>query len=254
MLDDVAIDPAGENLNLLTGTTEADCQYAEGPPQPLQNPLPDPTPSVLGIEVEEFVQLPESSTTPAASDQRLIRHNRITHLDEVPDSSGRLMVPDMNGVLYLIDKESGEYVEYLNVRDAFIDNFHNHAGLGTGFGFAEFHPEFAENGILYTVHTEAGSALTEDVPDFPAFGGAAFHSVVTEWTATDPAAETFAGTSREMMRIPFAGRVHTVQQIAFNPTAEEADEDHGLLYMLVGDGGNGVGNDCEYQSIAFGRV
>ncbi|MGC5616221.1 PQQ-dependent sugar dehydrogenase [Georgenia sp. Z1491] len=209
---------------------------------PLLNPLPDPTLTTLAIEVEELVQLPESSPTPEPTDERLIRHNRITHLDEVPDDSGRLMVVDMNEILYLVDRDTGEYVDYLNVRDHFADNFHNHAGLGTGFGFAEFHPDFADNGIFYTVHTEGGTALTEDEPDFPEYGGTAFHSVITEWTADDPSAETFSGTSRELMRIPFAGRVHTVQQIAFNPTVEPGDPDHGMLYILVGDGGNGVDN------------
>lgn len=241
-LDDVAIDTAGENLALPTGNV-ADCEVADTGPEPLLNPLPDPAPSSLGIEVEELVQLPESQTTPETQDQRLVRHNRITHLDEVPDGSGRLAVPDMNEILYLVDKDTGEYVDYLNVRDQFVDNFHNHAGLGTGFGFVEFHPEFAENGLFYTVHTEAGSALTEDEPDFPAFGTTGYHSVLTEWTATDPAAETFEGTSREVLRVPFAGRVHTVQQIAFNWTAEEGDADYGNLYILVGDGGNGVNND-----------
>ena len=240
-LDDVAIDTEGENLTNPTGNP-ADCAYTGDQEQPLLNPLPDPALSTLGIEVTELAQLPESETTPETQDQRLIRHNRITHLDEVPDDSGRLMVPDMNEILYLVDKESGEYVPYLNVREQFVDNFHNHAGLGTGFGFVEFHPEFAENGIFYTVHTEGGSALTEDEPDFPAYGNTAFHSVITEWTATDPAAETFEGTSRELMRFPFAGRVHTVQQIAFNPTVEPGDADYGNLYILVGDGGNGVGN------------
>lgn len=241
MLDDVAVDTSGVNLDLPTGNV-ADCETAEPAPEPLLNPLPDPELSTLGIEVEELVQLPASQTTPETQDQRLVRHNRITHLDEVPDGSGRLAVPDMNEILYLVDEETGEYTAYLNVRDQFIDNFHNHAGLGTGFGFVEFHPEFAENGIFYTVHTEAGSALTEDTPDFPAFGNTGYHSVITEWTATDPAAETFEGTSREIMRVPFGGRVHTVQQIAFNWTAEPGDADYGNLYILVGDGGNGVGN------------
>ncbi|MCB7137939.1 PQQ-dependent sugar dehydrogenase [Cellulosimicrobium marinum] len=242
MLDDVAVDASAENLAIATGNPGDCAAGGTTPSEPLLNPLPDPTPSALGIEVEELVQLPESQTTPATSDQRLVRHNRITHLDEVPDGSGRLAVPDMNEILYMVDEETGAHVAYLNVRDRFVDNFHNHAGLGTGFGFVEFHPEFADNGVFYTVHTEAGSALTEDTPDFPAFGGTNYHSVITEWTATDPSAETFAGTSRELMRVPFAGRVHTVQQIAFNPTVEPGDPDHGMLYVLVGDGGNGVGN------------
>lgn len=241
VLDDVAVDTSGQNLDIATGNP-ADCAYTGDVEEPLLNPLPDPRLSTLGIEVTELAQLPESQTTPETQDARLVRHNRITHLDEVPDGSGRLMVPDMNDILYLVDKDSGEYVPYLNVRDEFIDNFHNHAGLGTGLGAAEFHPDFADNGKFYTVHTEAGSALTEDEPDFPGYGTTGFHSVITEWTATDPAAETFEGTSREVLRIPFNGRVHTVQQIAFNPTVEPGDADYGKLYILVGDGGNGVGN------------
>ncbi|GAB3814803.1 hypothetical protein GCM10028820_11380 [Tessaracoccus terricola] len=241
-LDDVAIDNTGQNLALPTGNPN-DCAYTGDVAEPLLNPLPDPRLSTLGIEVTELAQLPESSTTPATQDQRLVRHNRITHLDEVPDGSDRLMVPDMNDILYMVDKASGEHTAYLNVRDAFIDNFHNHAGLGTGFGFAEFHPDFADNGVFYTVHTEDSSKLApEDEADFEAYGGDAFQSVITEWTATDPAAETFSGTSRELMRIPFGGRVHTVQQIAFNPTVEPGDADYGMLYILVGDGGVGVGN------------
>ncbi|GAB4085989.1 hypothetical protein GCM10028784_26190 [Myceligenerans cantabricum] len=242
MLDDVAVDTAGQNLALPTGNP-ADCAAGgTGPGAPLVNPLPDPSHSTLGIEVTELAQLPASAPTPAPQDPRLVRHNRITHLDEVPDGSGRLMVPDNNEVLYTVDRDTGAHVPYLNVRDAFVDNFHNSAGLGTGLGAAEFHPDFADNGKLYTVHTEGGTALTEDTPDFPEYGGTAFHSVVTEWTATDPSAEVFEGTSREVMRVPFGGRVHTVQQVAFDPTAAEGDPDHGMLYLLVGDGGNGVGN------------
>ncbi len=129
----------------------------------------------------ELAQLPESSTTPATQDQRLVRHNRITHLDEIPDGSGRLMVPDNNAVLYTVDKDTGAHVAYLDVRQQFLDNFHNSAGLGTGLGSAEFHPDFAENGLFYTVHTEGGTALTQDTPDYPAYGNTQFHSVVTEW-------------------------------------------------------------------------
>lgn len=242
MLDDVAVAPTGQNLTIPTGNA-GDCAYDDEQREPLINPLPDPTGSNLGIEVTELAQLPESSTTPETGDERLIRHNRITHLDEVPDASGRLLVPDNNEAIYLVDKDTGEHVEYVNVRDEFIDNFHNHAGLGTGLGSAEFHPDFAENGLFYTVHTEGGDGVVDHEPDFPEFGQTEFHSVVTEWQASDPSAEVFEGTNRELMRVPFAGRVHTVQQMSFNPTVEPGDDDYGLLYILVGDGGNAVGNN-----------
>jgi hypothetical protein len=37
-------------------------------------------------------------------------------------------------------------------------------GLGSGLEFVTFHPDFAKNGRFYTVHTEAGSALTTKAP------------------------------------------------------------------------------------------
>ena len=203
--------------------------------EPLSNPLPDPERSRIGISVEEFAQLPESSPTPSPSDERLVRHARINDIAPVGDGSGRLAVPDLNGKLYLLD-ENGNHVEYLDVRKAFEPDFHNHAGLGTGFGFVDFHPEFADNGKFYTVHTEY---RPDEKTDLPTFGGADYHSVLTEWTADDPSAGTFEGTRREVMRIGYAGRIHTMQQIGFNPTAKRGDADYGLLYVLSGDGGNG---------------
>ena len=35
-------------------------------------------------------------------------------------------------------------------------------------------------------------------------------------------------------------QIHAIQQIDFNPTAEPGDDDYGLLYLAVGDGGYGV--------------
>lgn len=210
--------------------------------EPLLNPLPVPIRSNLGLVIEPFVTLPPSApTSGVATDRRLQRHNRINDLSELPDGSGRLAVPDLNGPLYMLD-DDGSHVVYLDLNRYFPD-IHNHAGLGTGFGFVAFDPAFGGNGRLYTVHTESGPALRREASDFPEFGNAVVHSVVTEWIAEDPAADSFAGRSRELLRIAFGGRIHSVQQIGFNPTAGEGDPDYGLLYLLVGDGGNGVGND-----------
>jgi len=207
----------------------------------LINPLPDPIPSQLAVVIERFVTLPESRpTSGAVTDRRLIRHNRINNLGELPDGSGRLAVPDLNGPLYLLD-DDGSYVEYLDLNEHFAD-IHNHAGLGTGFGFVAFDPEFGDNGTFYTVHTESGDALSARESDFPEFGNAVTHSVVTRWVADDPAADRFSGTTTEVLRIAFGGWIHTVQQIGFNPTAARNDPDYGMLYLLVGDGGNGVDN------------
>ncbi len=223
---------------------------------PVPDPIPqDPKKSSLGLVLEEFHQFPQTSPTPPPTDQRLVRHARINYIGEVPDGSGRLYVPDMNGPMYLLDGDQRH--TYLDIRDHFEPDFHSHAGLGSGAGFITFHPEFEENGKFYTVHTERGGAFTKPTT-FPAQqrqGSSATHGVITEWTADDPAANTFSGTRREVMRLAFAGQIHGIQQIDFNPTAEPGDRDYGLLYIASGDGGIGVVTD-DPQNLAnpYGKI
>lgn len=62
--------------------------------------------------------------------------------------------------------------------------------------------------------------------------------VLTEWKVKDPAADSFAGTSRELFRADMVSGIHGVQEITFNPLAKPGDEDYGLLYIGVGDGGS----------------
>lgn len=200
-------------------------QWQAGPP-PLMDPVPEaPGEARLAIQLERVATIPASDTTggPAA---------RINYLTEPTDGSGRLFVPDLRGTLHAID--AGSVTPYLDVREVFPE-FMDSPGLGSGLGFVAFDPEFAENGLFYTVHTEDGRALTEKRPDYSS-GEDRVHGVVTEWTVTDPAARTFEGTYREVMRLGFRVMLHGIQQIGFNPLAEPGDEDYGLLYVAVGDG------------------
>ncbi|WP_307831756.1 PQQ-dependent sugar dehydrogenase [Prauserella cavernicola] len=221
---------------LLTGT-----QAAAQADDPILDPIPeDPVTSGLGLTVEEVAQFPKSETTPEATDPRIIRHARINHLGELPDGSGRKYVPDLNGNLYFLGGEgNGDEPEvYLDVKAQFPD-FFSGKGMGQGFGFVTFDPEFESNGVFYTVHTEAGAALEKETT-YPEQPGTQFHGIVTQWTADDPAADEFSGSSREMLRFGFAQQIHGIQQIDFNSTAAPGDEDYGLLYVAVGDGGLGV--------------
>ncbi len=78
-------------------------------------------------------------------------------------------------------------------------------------------------------------------PDFipPGFTAAevTFHNVITEWHATNPAASTFEGTRRELLRV---GHVvdflfHPIGHVEFNPTSKPGAPDYGLLYVSVSD-------------------
>jgi hypothetical protein len=216
--------------------------------EPITDPLPrKPITSGLGLVLTKFASLPRSEPTPPPTDQRLVRWARINYLGEVPDGSGRLFVPDLNGKLYLL--EHGQPHVYLDVGAAFAPEFFSGRGLGQGFGFVSFHPESKTNGKFYTVHTELASLATKQ-PDLTPQPNTLYHGVVTEWTADDPSASTFHGTHREILRIGFAGQLHGIEQIDFNPTAQPGGADYGLLYLAVGDGGQGVRTD-DPQNLAM---
>jgi glucose/arabinose dehydrogenase len=219
-----------------TSTATATATRVEAPPIP-----PPPTPSTLGLVLEEYAQLPASTPNGPWTDVRIgTRHNRINYVGELPDGSGRLYVPDLNGNLYLVEDRQPSV--YLDVAAQFPE-FLSWRGLGSGFGFVTFHPEFAENGKFYTTHTENPTAPGAQTYPGQPLRSSGVQSVVTEWTAHDPAAGSFTGTRRELFRYRFASQIHAIQQIDFNPTAEPGDDDYGLLYLAVGDGGYGVESD-----------
>jgi hypothetical protein len=221
---------------------------------PITDPIPqDPIASGLGLILTEYAQFPKSDPVPAPTDSRLMRYARINHLGELPDGSGRRYVPDLNGKLYFLPASGGTPSTYLDVRSRFA-NFYSGKGLGSGFGFVAFHPEFASNGRFYTVHSEAFNALTTQPTDWTQ-SSAVIQSVLTEWTATNPAAGTFSGTSRQLMRIGFGAYIHAIQQIEFNPNATAGSPDYGLLYVAVGDGGRGTsGTQPQTMSVPFGKL
>jgi glucose/arabinose dehydrogenase len=206
------------------------------PGVPLTHPLPNPTPAGIGLILTPFAQMPRSAPNPPVeSGDNLDRWNRINYLGEIPDGSGRLFVPDLNGKLYVL--RNGTPQVYLDVAKQVGASFWDHDGIGTGFGFVAFHPDFVRNGKFYTVDSEARDALTTKKPSLPAPTTTTNQGVITEWTATIPAADTFSGTHREVLRLGFEDDIHGIQQIGFNPTATPGSPDYGLLYLAVGDGG-----------------
>jgi glucose/arabinose dehydrogenase len=206
---------------------------------PLADPIPaQPLAPVVTVRLEEVLTMPASRPWPEPGDSRLRRWCRINYLGELPDGSARLFVPDLNGRLYFIEGRTPTV--YLDLAAEFAPDFWSHRGLGAGFGFVAFHPDFASNGTFFTVHTEAGNALASQDPSLPAQVDPVHHGVLTRWIADDPRAHTFAGTRREVMRIAFASYIHGIQEINFAPTAGPSDQERGWLYIAVGDGGVGL--------------
>ena len=193
---------------------------------PVAAPVPNrPVPAGIEATLAPVATIPASSATPPRA--------RVNYLGEVPDGSSRRYVPDLNGTLWLL--EGDEPTAYLDLADR-LPRFVSRPGLGTGLGFVAFHPDFADNGRFYSVHTEDGLAVGTPRPTLPSPASPRMHGVVTEWRATDPGARSFAGSHREVLRIGFPTHNHGIQQIAFDPSRPVGDPQRGLLHLAIGDG------------------
>ncbi len=191
----------------------------------LTNPIPDPIEfKGLALETETYVVV-----TPSADAAPLSRLGLIRTLP-----GGRQFVNDLRGFIHEFGRGTSSL--YLDVRPDH-PHFVDAPGLGTGLYSFAFHPEFLENGRLYTAHAEGRDAPGE--PDFvppdvvPERG---YDAVLTEWIASDPSAPVFSGTRREVLRVRTTGTVRAIQEVAFNQHARPGDPDYGLLYVPIGEG------------------
>jgi hypothetical protein len=88
-------------------------------------------------------------------------------------------------------------------------------------------------------------------PGFTA-ADATYHNVITEWHAKNPAANTFEGTRRELLRVAHVvmNLTHPMGAVEFNPTARPGSEDYGLLYTSGSDLGFSNGGGPRAQNPA----
>ena len=195
---------------------------------PLMNPIAD------SVEWGDLTLHLEYWMTAPPIDQKSPRA-RINSMKPATDGSGRLFLNDLRGPLYLI--KDNQLTTYLDLREK-LSALYSERGLGGGFNFFEFHPEFETNGIFYTIHTEEPGVKTPDFEGPKGIDDTAIDSVVLEWRANKPMASTFEGSFRQLMRVHFPRHIHCLQDMAFNPHAKQGDEDYGLLYVAVGEGGS----------------
>jgi len=216
------------------------------------NPIPAPiVKRGLAVEIRDVVRLPDTrATRPVEQDVAPSGWARVSFVRDLPD--GRRFVNDSRGFLYLIGTD-GQPRVYANVAEAFPRAVYNR--LESGFIGFVFHPEFARNGLFYTVHAEqaAGNPKTPDfIPPGFAQKDVTYHNIITEWHATNPAAAVFDGTRRELLREAHVvvNLTHPMGAVEFNPTAKPGDPDYGLLYTSGSDHGfsNGGGPNSNTAS------
>ena len=204
-----------------------------------------PAASELTIEIKDYATMPITGAVDGAGNSAGLLA-RINFLREEPGGPGkRFFVNDLNGPLYILDKDTKKLTTYLNLNGLegqpgifhklAIDNL-----LASGFISFQFDPGYAHNGRFYTIHLEDPALPASNLPDsrnFPGFKTAGYtatpairtfgetqrKAVVIEWTDSDISNSTFEGTAREVMRLQFNARIHPMGDLIFNPTARPGD-------------------------------
>lgn len=203
--------------------------------QRITNPLPEPIPeSTKGILLDPWVQIPPSPVNALAP--------RLNFMTQTED--GRFWVNDQRGYLWVFDTGEPQPRLYLNLFQQYpAFDWITSDAWQTGFTYFAFHPEFASNGVFYTVVSVRATTGTPSfagkrpIPGNPGTVNPSHHDVLLRWQADDPMADIFAGSITEVMRIEQPYSDHNIGEIAFNPLSRQGDPDYGLLYMATGDGG-----------------
>ncbi|MFM2295302.1 MAG: hypothetical protein RLZZ350_1715 [Verrucomicrobiota bacterium] len=172
-----------------------------------------------------------------------------------PLAATRFFVADNNRNLYIVPKtnalSTNAWVKYINFEEVF-PTFDNNPGYAGGLTAVAFDPEYATNGIFYTVHMETNNVFLAPtngaLPGFntngytttaqinPPSGAVTRVAVLVEWTDTNVNNATFEGTAREILRMGFFQTIHPMGDLLFNPLAQPGDADYRNLYIACGDG------------------
>jgi len=217
------------------------------------------------ILLENYANAPHSSRTLTTYPPALNRNDQLSRINfmraeptNAPGFGSRFFVCDLNRNLYIVPKANplatNTWIAYLNLEQIF-PRFDNDPGFAGGQTTFAFDPEYATNGIFYTVHMETTAAtLTPTNGAYPALdligytttaainppsGTVGRIAVLIEWHDTNVANTTFEGTAREVLRMGFFGTIHPMGDLLYNPLATPGHPDYRNLYIAVGDGRSG---------------
>jgi mono/diheme cytochrome c family protein len=196
-------------------------------PGGLINPIKASIPtSEHRLVLEDFVTIPVSSEI--APDTRI---NTMRTFKSMGNQQ-RIFISDLRGKLYEITDKKPEV--YLDLKSKYPD-FIDAPGFGTGFGSFAFHPNFENNGLLYTTHTEPAGTKTADYA-LPNGLEVTLQWILTEWKTSNPEAAFFdEKQKRELLRVDMSSQAHGIQDLTFNPFAVAESADYGLLFIGIGD-------------------
>jgi glucose/arabinose dehydrogenase/cytochrome c2 len=232
-------------------------------PERMMAEQPPPAPV---LELEDYAALPITGQLDGQNTR-----GQLARVNVMRDEPGgrRFFVNDLNGPLYLLDKQKKTFTTYLDFngaggRPGLFRRFTFEQNFAAGLTNFQFDPDYSRNGIFYTIHMEdpaieadaapkagaaagldlSGYSTTEAIPTPTVPGTVAREVVLIEWTDRNPANATFEGTARELLRVFHPTPIHPLGEIAFNPVARPGDPDWRVMYLGAGDAGSGEQRDA----------
>ena len=203
---------------------------------------------------------------------------RVNFMRDEPGSR-RFFINDLNGPLYILDKQTRQFTTYLDFnglagRPGLFQRFTFERNFATGLINFIFDPDYARNGIFYTIHMEDPTIEAPAEPrsgvvpgldlsryqttpaiQIPTLPGQKIdrEAVIIEWTDRNTANSTFEGTAREVLRTQLSSPIHPLGEMTFNPTARPGDPDWRVMYVGSGDSGTGEQHDIRRLNPAAAR-
>jgi mono/diheme cytochrome c family protein len=221
--------------------------------------------SRLKLQLEDYAQLPVTGQVDGENTRGQLARVNVLH-DE--PGGRRFFVNDLNGPLYILDKQTRKFTVYLDFngvggRPGLFPKFTFERNFATGLTNFAFDPGYARNGVLYTLHMEdpngpgspapragvvpgldlRGYTTTAAVPTPTIEGRIDREVVLIEWTDRHPTNTTFEGTARELLRVQHPLPQHPLGEMTFNPVARPGDPDWRVMYLGAGDSGSGDQRD-----------
>jgi mono/diheme cytochrome c family protein len=219
----------------------------------------------LVLDLQDYAALP--ITADNTNDNTRAQLARVNYLRDEPDGR-RFFANDLNGPLYILDKQTKTFTTYLDFNGAggergLFPKFTFQRNFATGLTNFLFDPDYPRNGVFYTIHMEdpsvtapaapkagvvpgldlSGYSVTPAIPTPTVEGRIERDVVLIEWTDRNPTNATFEGTARELMRVQHPLPQHPLGEMTFNPVARPGDADWRVMYLGAGDSGSGEQRD-----------
>ena len=219
----------------------------------------------LALELEDYAALPITADNTDQNTRAQLA--RVNYLRDEPGGR-RFFVNDLNGPLYILDKQTKTFTKYLDFnglagRAGLFPKFSYARNFATGLTNVILDPDYARNGVFYTLHMEdpstpgsavprrgvvpgldlSGYTTTPAVPTPTVNGQIDREVVLVEWKDRNVANTTFEGTARELLRVQYPLAPHPLGEMTFNPVARPGDPDWRVMYLGAGDSQSGEQRD-----------